>query len=187
MRVCISTVVTQLVVQKAKNVTVSGETCPGDLPPPKEGGGIYDWSQPLQGWVIGAFYIGYTIMHVPGGILADIFGGKWVLILGLLCTSIFTFITPPIIYISEAYGLIACRILVGAGQGTTFPALGGLVARWVPKRSRSTIGVLVMGGGQIGTVLGNVISGYLLANFSWPLVFYVMGGIGIVLCIVLVS
>lgn len=41
-----------------------------------------------------SFYIGYVITHVPGGILAEKFGGKWTLSLGILSTAIFTILTP---------------------------------------------------------------------------------------------
>lgn len=187
MRVCLSTVLTQLVLQREKNMTITEDFCPGDLPEPKSGGGIYDWDQDLQGLIIGAFYIGYCITHIPGGILSDIYGAKWVLLLGLLSTAIFTLLTPIIMYFSGAYGMICFRILVGAGEGTTFPALGGLIARWVPKVERGTIGALVLGGGQIGTVLGNVISGSLLGLYPWPVVFYTMGTLGVIYCILFVS
>lgn len=35
--------------------------------------------------------------HVPGGLLAERFGGKYVLSLGILSTSILTLITPVVI------------------------------------------------------------------------------------------
>lgn len=41
-----------------------------------------------------SFYVGYVITHVPGGILAEKFGGKWTLSLGILSTAIFTLLTP---------------------------------------------------------------------------------------------
>lgn len=108
------------------------------------------------------------------------------LLLGVLCSSVFTLLTPLLIKVGGAYGFIGLRILVGLGQGTIFPCLSGLVAHWIPKSERTTMGALVMGGGQIGTVLGNSVSGVLLANYSWPIVFYVMGGLGVIYCILLV-
>lgn len=32
--------------------------------------------------------------HIPGGVLAEKYGGKWVLSLGIFSTAIFTFLTP---------------------------------------------------------------------------------------------
>ncbi|KAJ6639864.1 putative inorganic phosphate cotransporter, partial [Pseudolycoriella hygida] len=44
--------------------------------------------------------------------------------------------------------MISLRILNGLGQGTMFPALGVLIANWIPKEERSFVGALVLGAGQ---------------------------------------
>lgn len=49
---------------------------------------MYDWTQEQQGWVMSSFYIGYVIAHIPGGLLAQKFGGKWVLSIGVLMMGI---------------------------------------------------------------------------------------------------
>lgn len=61
---------------------------------PIENNDGYDWSEALQGVILSAFFWGYVITHIPGGILAEKFGGKWALSLGILSTAIFTLLTP---------------------------------------------------------------------------------------------
>lgn len=56
--------------------------------------GEYEWSQELQGIILSAFYWGYAITHLPGGMLAEKFGGKYTLAFGMLSTAIFTLLTP---------------------------------------------------------------------------------------------
>lgn len=99
--------------------------------------------------ILSSFYIGYMLTHIPGGILAERFGGKWTLGLGILSTAGFTVLTPITVEKGGAYGLIVLRILMGLGEGTTFPALSALLASWVPERERSKIGSFVFGGGQV--------------------------------------
>ena len=52
------------------------------------------WSPTIQGAVMSAFFAGYVILQVPAGYLADRYGGKWVLGLGVLFWSLFTLLTP---------------------------------------------------------------------------------------------
>lgn len=68
---------------------------------------------------------------------------------------------------------------MGLGEGTTFPALNAMLAQWTPPEERSVIGSLVFAGAQLGTVFANLLSGLILHSYSWPAVFYVFGGIGV--------
>lgn len=102
----------------------------------------------------------------------------------MLSTAIFTLLTPVVVKWGEATGLIVLRILMGLGEGTTFPALNAMLAQWTPPEERSVIGSLVFAGAQLGTVLANFVSGEILHNYSWPVVFYVFGSIGVLWFIV---
>ncbi|XP_055299422.1 sialin-like [Sitodiplosis mosellana] len=141
---------------------------------------LFTWTQVEQGWVLSSFYIGYVITHIPGGILAEKFGGKWTLSLGILSTAIFTILTPIAAVHGGFIAVIVLRILMGLGEGTTFPALSVLLAAWVPEKERSKLGSFVFGGGQIGSVLSYFISGLLMQYFVWNYVFYFWGIISIV-------
>lgn len=57
----------------------------------------FEWSEELQGVILSSFYWGYVITHMPGGIIAEKFGGKYVLSLGILSTAVLTLLTPMII------------------------------------------------------------------------------------------
>ena len=43
---------------------------------PKQNG-EFDWDPETQGLILGCFFYGYSLTHVPGGILAERYGGKW--------------------------------------------------------------------------------------------------------------
>ncbi|MBT7450816.1 MAG: MFS transporter, partial [Rhodospirillaceae bacterium] len=53
------------------------------------------WNLRTQGFVLSSFFIGYLLLQVVGGSLADRFGGKLVLGAGVLLWSLFTILTPP--------------------------------------------------------------------------------------------
>lgn len=76
---------------------------------------MYDWDDSTQSLILSSFYWGYIITHMPGGILAEKFGGKYLLGLGILSTAVFTLITPLIVPYGAWY-LITLRILEGLGE-----------------------------------------------------------------------
>ncbi|XP_076263007.1 putative inorganic phosphate cotransporter [Rhynchophorus ferrugineus] len=144
---------------------------------------LYDWDEKTQGLILSSFYWGYVITHLPGGILAEKFGGKYSLGLGILSTAIFTLITPFVIIGTNGNwkAVTALRVIEGFGEGTTYPALTALLAKWVPLKERATIGSLVYSGSQFGTILSNLISGELIRyTQDWASVFYFFGGLGII-------
>ena len=69
-------------------------------------------------------------------VFADRFGGKKVLGYGLLLWSFFTIITPAFAY-SGIWLLILIRVLMGLGEGITFPAWHAIYARWIPFKERT--------------------------------------------------
>lgn len=190
MRSCLSLAITEMVVvPKHKDHIVNDEyACPGgDLimrnhtNPDNE----FDWDEKTQGLILSAFYWGYVITHIPGGLLAERFGGKQTLGLGILSTALLTLLTP----LAARHGpnwMITVRFLEGLGEGTTFPALNALLAQWVPPMERGKLGSLVFAGNQIGTVVSSALTGILLKYWEgdWPDVFYLFGILGVIWYIV---
>ncbi|CAK1547117.1 unnamed protein product [Leptosia nina] len=188
MRVCLNLAVTQMV-----NNTKSGEeakydpdACPDDSvllvngTAPYKPHAIFDWSESTQGLILSGFYYGYCITQVPGGYLAQKYGGKWTLGIGLLSTALFTLLTPIVVTTGGATWLFILRVLQGMGEGPTMPALMVVLAKWVPPHERSIQGALVFGGAQIGNIFGSFMSGFLMAgNGHWANVFYFFGCFGI--------
>ncbi|XP_034936137.1 putative inorganic phosphate cotransporter isoform X2 [Chelonus insularis] len=186
MRTCLSITITEMVVPQnhTNSTNESEDTCPVEVvadPPVVSSSGTYDWDESLQGIILSSFYWGYVLTHIPGGMLSEKFGGKYSLGLGILSTAIFTLLTPLAVEYGGATALIILRILMGLGEGTTFPALNAMLAQWTPPEERSKIGSLVFAGAQLGTVFTSTISGLILHHspVGWPAVFYVFGCIGV--------
>lgn len=69
-----------------------------------------------QGIILLSFFPGYLIMHLPGGILADKYGGRHVLSIGVLASGFITIITPAIIQNLSWHSLVVSRFLLGFAQ-----------------------------------------------------------------------
>ncbi|KAI8043812.1 hypothetical protein M5D96_005150 [Drosophila gunungcola] len=134
------------------------------------------WSRQTQSLVVMAFYVGYVLTHVPGGRLAEQYGGKWVLGVAILTSAMLTLLTPAAVRRGGPYALVGVRLLVGLCEGPCFPAVCALLAQWVPEQERGMLASCVLSGGEIGITMVQLVSGLLIAEQDWPMVYYLVGG-----------
>ncbi|XP_003743735.1 sialin [Galendromus occidentalis] len=145
--------------------------------------GPFAWSPKTQGVILGAFFWGYVITPIPGGFMAERYGGKWLFGLGVVLTGILGMLIPIVTTKFGHEGLIGIRALQGFCEGVTYPALEAQLAFWIPKSERCTAITCVHQGGFMGVVIGMLVSGKLAASDflgGWPSVFYLFGGVTIV-------
>lgn len=137
------------------------------------------WDKDLQGQILGAFFYGYICTQIPGGWLAEKFGGKLLFGIGVLGTAALTLLTPVAARLSVGT-FIAVRVVEGIGEGVTFPAMHAMWGKWGPLYERSKLTGFSYAGAQLGTVFAMPISGLLCdSGFlgGWPSVFYIFGAI----------
>ena len=138
----------------------------------------FGWSEFQVGIILSSFYFGYMFTLIIGGYLADKYGGKKVLGYGLLIWSFFTIITPFFAY-SGLWWLILIRILMGLGEGITFPSWHAIYARWIPFKERTRAVAFTNSGIAAGTLFGYAVAALIIAKYSWEWVFYLFGILGI--------
>ena len=139
----------------------------------------FGWDRTVQGIVLSAFFWGYLATQILGGRLADRYGGKIVLGVGVLVWSLFTALTPP----AAAAGLTAlflARVALGFGEGVTFPSIYSLFGRWVPDKERARAIGLNASGIPLGTVAALLLTPWIVERFGWPMAFYGFGALGLV-------
>lgn len=89
-----------------------------------------------------------------------------------------TLIAPPLAQTSLA-ALCASRVLVGLGEGFAPSAATNIMARLIPETERSRAVSYVFGGLDLGSVVGLLLCGPLIAAFGWSSVFYVFAVLGL--------
>lgn len=142
--------------------------------------GEFNWNEELQGVILGSFFYGYIVTQIPAGRLAEKFGAKILLGLGVLVTSVFTLLTPLAARLG-VFAFIVVRVLEGIGEGVTFPAMHAMLGKWAPTSEISILSTFIYGGSNLGTVVSTPISGILCGSDflgGWPSVFYVFGTFG---------
>ena len=138
----------------------------------------FEWSEFQIGIILSSFYFGYMFTLIVGGYLADKYGGKKVLGYGLLIWSFFTIITPFFAY-SGLWWLVFIRILMGLGEGITFPSWHAIYARWIPFNERTRAVAFTNSGIAAGTVFGYAVAALIISSYSWEWVFYLFGVLGV--------
>ena len=135
------------------------------------------WDSQTAGSLLSAFFWGYLVTQVPGGIWAARYGAKCCLLTGLLLWSTLTVLTPACASSSTA-ALFAVRVLVGLSEGVAIPCLQALVAAWALPNERSSALAFVISGQFVGTILAYSCAG--LVDEWWPSIFYLFGFLGFV-------
>jgi ACS family sodium-dependent inorganic phosphate cotransporter len=111
--------------------------------------------------------------------LAERYGGKVVLGTGVVLWSLFTMITP----VAAAGGMVALlvtRVLMGVGEGVTFPSIYAMFGRWIPLAERSRAIGILFSTIPLGSVFALLATPWIVARFGWEAAFYAFGAIGFV-------
>ncbi|CAL7950296.1 unnamed protein product [Xylocopa violacea] len=183
--VAIVSMVNQTAVPHNNNDNNTTDVCSDDKPINGTfipSAGEFNWDEKTQGVILGAFFIGYVTTNVPGGRMAEKFGGKLIYGLGVFLTAVLTVISPFAAY-AGLIPFLAVRVAEGFTEGVTFPAMHSMLARWVPPLERSKFAAVVYAGANFGTVISLPVSGWLCSLElwgGWPLAFYLFGSLGIV-------
>ncbi len=127
-------------------------------------------------WVLTAYMLSTAVMLPTSGWLADKFGYKRVYFMGLFFFTLGSLLCG----ISTTENLlILSRIIQGLGAGSLMPVGMAIITREFPPEKRG----IALGFWSISSAaslsFGPLIGGYLVDNFSWPLIFDVNIPIGI--------
>ena len=144
--------------------------------------GEFEWNEATQGLILSSFFYGYVVTQIPGGYLADRFGGKQVFGLGIVIPGIIAIAIPFLCKLGYE-ALVVARILQGVFEGVTWPAIATMQSKWIPKSER----VFLISLPSVGAVAGNVVwmplTG-LLCDYGpfggWPSSFYLVGVMSII-------
>ncbi|MCL6452625.1 MAG: MFS transporter [Alicyclobacillus sp.] len=121
------------------------------------------------GTVLSAFTFGYAILQIPGGVLADKFGAKRLLVIALLWWSVFTGMTG--LAMSVGF-LIVARVLFGVGEGLENGAQFKLIGDFFPSHERSSASGLFLTSIALGPAVVAPLAVWLLKVAGWHAMFF---------------
>lgn len=137
----------------------------------------FDISPIAMGYLFSSFVWLYFIALIPMGYLVGRYGPKTVNSYGIGVWSIATVCTA---FSTGFISLISCRLIMGAGEATTYPAGARVVRDWMPVKERGMATAVFHSGSLVGPAVGAIGFGWLITSFGWPIAFVVAGAIGFV-------
>ncbi len=130
------------------------------------------------GLILSTFFLGYAIMQIPGGILADKFGAKRILLLAVIAWSIFTGFTAIAWTLSV---MLVVRFLFGIGEGGFQPSASKVIATSFPVNERSKVMSIMLTSSGIMGMLVPIISAALLMTIGWRAFFVIAASLGAII------
>src|SRR6476469_455267 len=128
------------------------------------------------GWVFSAFGWAYLALQVWGGWLSDRFGARLTL---TVCGIIWAGSTMLIGLVGSFTALIACRVILGLGEGATFPTATRALADWFPAEKRGFTQGITHSFARLGNFFTPMLVAFFIGLGSWRLSFMVLGAVSL--------
>lgn len=132
--------------------------------------GITSRSQGLA--YMSAFYIGYIITQIPGGVLADRFGPRVILASALGLQGLGTL---GLAFIESYQSGFILRIICGLGGGCVYSACLKAITSWFSPTQRGLAIAVLMSAPTVGVALPNFVMPALESSFGWQQSFLAVG------------
>jgi len=137
----------------------------------------FDISPVAMGYLFSSFVWLYFIALIPMGYLVGRFGPKKVNGYGIGVWSVATACTA----LSTGFiSLLSCRLIMGMGEATTYPAGARVIREWMPLRERGMATAVFHSGSLVGPAVGAIGFGWLITAFGWRIAFVVAAALGFV-------
>ena len=141
-------------------------------------------SELQMGWIYGAFFWGYLVFQIPGGILGKRFGPRLTLLVagGIWVLACLLFALLPGSFESSVVGtvglLIAIRVLMGAAHAPIYPVQAAAVERWFPVGQWALPNAVSSTGLSLGAAAAAPIFSIVILNYGWRASFLVFIPVG---------
>jgi MFS transporter, ACS family, glucarate transporter len=129
------------------------------------------------GLVFSAFAYPYLLFQVSGGWVSDRFGAKRTL---LFCGALWAVATLLTGFATGLMSLLAARLLLGFGEGATFPAATAAMSRWVARERRGFAQGVTHSAARIGNAVAPGVIVLAMTAWGWRASFFVCGVISLV-------
>ena len=131
---------------------------------------------PTTQWIFIAYILSISVSLLPMGSVADLIGRKRIYSIGFAIHCVTTLAGG----LSQSiFWLIGISFLRGLGSGMTQgTSMALIVSIFGREKGGRALGVFISAVG-VGSVLGSIMAGYLVSNFSWRTLFIVLSAMSL--------
>ncbi|ABB57384.1 MFS transporter [Synechococcus elongatus] len=131
----------------------------------------FDVGLPILKWVVVAYLLAVTVTLLPAGRLADIWGRKRIVVIGMsvIFISAWLCMLAPTVKI-----LIACRVIQGIGGGLVLANVMAEITAVFPKQDQRKAMAVNASVLALSQVTGLVLGGLFIVQFGWRSLFLII-------------
>ncbi|WP_186181871.1 MFS transporter [Burkholderia gladioli] len=132
-------------------------------------------------WALTAFLIGYAVANVIGGILTRRWDPKYV---AAWTFALWSVATCYVGMTNSIAVLLICRVLLGIGEGIYWPQQSRFATAWFAPNERTKANAVIQYYGQfLALGIGFMLLTPLYDAFGWRVLFYIAGGLGLLVIV----
>lgn len=129
------------------------------------------------GMITSLFLFAYGTMYAVGGRIMDLLGSRLGYAIMIIWWSLANILHG---FVNTIFGLGAARLLLGIGEGGSFPGSAKVVSEWFPARERSFAFGIFNTGSSVGAVIAPPLIAYIIATLNWRWAFFITGLAGLI-------
>jgi sugar phosphate permease len=122
-----------------------------------------------MGAIMSAFFAGYTIFQIPGGVLVDKFGPRKTMTASILIWTLFTGLTGAVTSFTQ---MIIARALFGLGEGPYPASSMKSIALWFEPSRRAFATSVILSSNALGPAIAPLFAVAAMAEWGWRGTFY---------------
>ena len=127
------------------------------------------------GLVGSSFFFLFSVTAVIGGFVVNRVSSKWVLFFMALIWSVVQF---PMVGNLGLGTLVACRVVLGAGEGPAYPIALHAAYKWFPDEKRAVAGAVIAQGAGVGVIVSVPLLNWIITRYDWHMAFGALGVAG---------
>lgn len=128
------------------------------------------------GQIMSAWFLGYALMQISAGWLADRFGSRRIL---TILAVVWSILTGMIGLAWDFYSLLAIWFAMGLAQAGIFPCAAKSIRLWFDDTKRASALGFLGSSMALGSAIAPALTGLLVTHYTWPPVFVVYALVGI--------